>query len=68
MELCEEVDADGRVVGGDEVEALGGLGGGRLGWQAHGQREAARKRRAGSNVEGEDGDGDGDDDEGMEIS
>ncbi|KAI9660144.1 MAG: hypothetical protein M1821_001496 [Bathelium mastoideum] len=68
MELCEEVDADGRVVGGDEVEALGGLGGGRLGWQGQGQREILRKRRAGSNAEGEEVDGDGEDDEGMEIS
>ncbi|KAL9092552.1 MAG: hypothetical protein Q9165_004356 [Trypethelium subeluteriae] len=68
MELCEEVDADGRVVGGDEVEALGGLGGGRLGWQGQAHREAARKRRAGSNADAEDGDGDAEDDEGMEIS
>ncbi|KAL9074156.1 MAG: hypothetical protein Q9157_004485 [Trypethelium eluteriae] len=68
MELCEEVDADGRVVGGDEVEALGGLGGGRLGWQGQAHREAARKRRAGSNADGEDGDGDAEDDEGMEIN
>ncbi|KAF2770269.1 galactose oxidase [Teratosphaeria nubilosa] len=31
LELCEAVDAEGRVVGGDELEAVGGLGGARLG-------------------------------------
>ncbi|KAK5121337.1 hypothetical protein LTR85_005503 [Meristemomyces frigidus] len=31
LELCEGVDAEGRVVGGDELEAVGGLGGVRLG-------------------------------------
>jgi uncharacterized membrane protein YgcG len=30
LELCEEVDAEGRVVGGDELEAVGALGGARL--------------------------------------
>ncbi|KAI9699931.1 MAG: hypothetical protein M1820_006993 [Bogoriella megaspora] len=68
MELCEEVDTDGRVVGGDEVEALGGLGGGRLGWAQQAQRDAMRKRRAGSNADGEEVEVDADDDEGMEIS
>ncbi|KAK5134692.1 hypothetical protein LTR08_006207 [Meristemomyces frigidus] len=31
VELCEGVDAEGRVVGGEELEAVGGLGGARLG-------------------------------------
>ncbi|GAB1741669.1 hypothetical protein NU219Hw_g7084t1 [Hortaea werneckii] len=31
LELCEGVDSEGRVVGGEELEAVGGLGGARLG-------------------------------------
>lgn len=69
LELCEGVDAEGRVVGGDELEAVGGLGGARLGsgvpWGA------GRKRgRLNSTAETADGDGDEADgsDEGMEIS
>lgn len=66
LELCEEIDAEGRVVGGDELEAVGGLGGGRLGagnaWGLDG-----RKRRLGSNAVIGDED-ESLDDEGMEIA
>ncbi len=67
MDLCEEVDTEGRVVGGDELEVLGGLGGGRLGF---GGRDA-RKRRAGSIgvVVGEEAEeADDAEDEGMELN
>lgn len=34
LELCEGSDAEARIVGADELEAVGGLGGGRLGHKA----------------------------------
>ena len=81
LELCEGVDAEGRVVGGDELEAVGGLGGARLGSGMGVLWGNGRKRgRLGSEVtpaetEGEEGmeDGEGEDgvedeEEGMEIS
>lgn len=69
VELCEEVDFEGRVVGGEELEMLGGLGGAKLG-SATMLLSLARKRRAGSiNNQVSDGeDADGEDDEGMELS
>ncbi|KJX94607.1 kelch domain-containing protein domain-containing protein [Zymoseptoria brevis] len=76
LELCEGVDAEGRVVGGDELEAVGGLGGARLGsgmgvlW-GNGRKRGRLGSLSGTTVDGEDGDaevdGDGDD-EGMELS
>jgi len=66
LELCEEVDAEGRVVGGDELEAVGALGGGRLG-ALGGYGGDGRKRRLGSIATlGEEDEGQ--DDEGMEIA
>lgn len=63
LELCEEVDAEGRVVGGDELEAVGALGGARLGSQWVG---LGRKRgRANSSVVVEE---EGEEDDGMELS
>lgn len=61
LELCEGVDAEGRVVGGDELEAVGGLGGARLGsGMMGGLWGAGRKRgRVGSAGAGTlDGEGD----------
>nr|POE66237.1 tip elongation aberrant protein 3 [Quercus suber] len=77
LELCEAVDAEGRVVGGDELEAVGGLGGARLGSGIMGGLwGAGRKRgRIGSaSATTQDGDADEDpgdidgSDEGMELS
>lgn len=74
LELCEEVDAEGRVVGGDELEAVGGLGGARLGGLgagAAGWREGRKRGRLSSEVGGGGGveeDGGEDEDEGMEGS
>lgn len=60
MELCQEIDAEGRVVGADELEAVGGLGGARIGGTlAREQRYA----RAGS-ATGQDDD---EDDESMDL-
>ncbi|KAI9682340.1 MAG: hypothetical protein M1817_000394 [Caeruleum heppii] len=73
MELCEEVDTEGRVVGGEELEAVGGLGGGRYGmggFARDGGLLVGQKGRTGTNV-GQDGDeleAEGEDDEGMEMT
>ena len=71
MELCEIVDVEGRVVGGEELEVIGGLGGGRLGGSGPiGSRAYGAKRGAGAGAgaAGEDvDDGDGEEDEGMEM-
>ncbi|KAF2090983.1 galactose oxidase, partial [Saccharata proteae CBS 121410] len=66
LELCEEIDTEGRVLGGDELEVIGGLGGTRL----SGSRDA-RKRSLSTLgvVGGEDVDDvDEGEDEGMELS
>ncbi|EME83184.1 uncharacterized protein MYCFIDRAFT_54147 [Pseudocercospora fijiensis CIRAD86] len=69
LELCEGVDAEGRVVGGDELEAVGGLGGARLGsgmlW-GNGRKRGRLGSTSGTTADGEE-EGDGDD-EGMEMS
>lgn len=66
VELCEEVDMEGRVVGGGELEAVGGLNGTRLGlggWDgANGRRDGA-SIQLGDEVE----EVDVDEDEGMEM-
>jgi len=70
LELCEGIDAEGRVVGGDELEAVGGLGGARLGSGMGGGMWGSGRKRGRLNslagtADGEDGEGD---EEGMEIS
>ena len=70
LELCEGVDAEGRVVGGDELEAVGGLGGARLGsgmlWS--GGRKRGRLSSTAGTVDGEEDAVEGEDgDEGMEM-
>ena len=76
LELCECVDAEGRVVGGDELEAVGGLGGARLGGWGGGWGGGRKRGRMGSlegaatdlEEEGMDGDGVGSEDgTGMEM-
>lgn len=70
LELCEGIDAEGRVVGGDELEAVGGLGGARLGSGVGGMWGSGRKRERLNSLAGTaDGeDGEGESEEGMEIS
>ena len=69
MELCEVIDVEGRVVGGEELEVVGGLGGGKFGIGGSG-RHVSKGRAAIPGAQlGEDmEDMDGDDDEGMEMN
>lgn len=50
VELCEEIDHEGRVVGGEELEVVGGLGGGRFGFGGTGS--SMGKGSAGSAASG----------------
>ncbi|KAL8950389.1 MAG: hypothetical protein Q9222_003569 [Ikaeria aurantiellina] len=63
MELCEVIDVEGRVVGGDELELVGGLGGAKFGVGGLG-REPGRSRHTPIEVE----DLDSDDNDGMELN
>ena len=65
MELCEVVDMEGRVVGGEELEAVGGLGGGRYGLGGVGRQ---RSRVGHSSGVDETSEVDADEDDGMELS
>ena len=74
-ELCEVIDIEGRVVGGDELEVVGGLGGGKFGFGGLGGGGGAGRgwgRRRSTGVTMSDGlelDGEeGEDDEAMEVS
>lgn len=69
MELCEVIDVEGRVVGGEELEVIGGLGGGKLGVGGSGRiilkgRTATPGMPLGEEME----DVEGDEDEGMEMN
>ena len=66
MELCEVIDVEGRVVGGEELEVVGGLGGGKFGVGGSGSETA--RRRAMAQTGNTDDDNDAQDDEGMEIN
>ena len=76
LELCEGIDAEGRVVGGDELEAVGGLGGARLGSGMNVLWGNGRKRGRLGSTGAATADGDADEgevdvdgsDEGMELS
>lgn len=68
LELCEEIDNDGRVVGGDELEAVGGLGGGRYGVGGLGAVSAKGRRQPAVGT-GEDGEAEEEgEDEGMDVN
>jgi len=69
VELAQSVDMEGRMVSGDELEAVGGLGGARLGsgMAGGGLWGAGRKRgRVGSASVTVDGEGEGEGEEGVE--
>ena len=70
MELCEVIDIEGRVVGGEELEVVGGLGGGKFGVGGSG-RNFLKGRASGPGVqlgeEMEDVEGEGEDDS-MEMN
>ena len=65
MDLIQEVDTEGRVLGAEELETVGGLGGARFG--VGGNVRDVRPRRFASATLGEEVD-DPDEDEGMEMS
>jgi len=67
MDLCEVIDLEGRVVGGEELEMVGGLGGGKFGVGGVGN-EAARRRALAQLGNAGDDDNVTQDDEGMELS
>ena len=60
VELCEAVDTEGRVVGGEELELVGGLGGGRFGVGGLVKVRRSRANSFGGDV-GDDIDGDEED-------
>lgn len=70
LDLCEVIDIEGRVVGGDELEAVGGLGGGRFGFGGIGSSQALTRRRRSTNANMSDShDGtEADDDDSMEVN
>lgn len=66
IELCQEVDTEGRVVGAEELEIVGGLGGARIGLAGPGPGQQLRRLGSSSTQVGEDGE-EGDDDDSMEM-
>ncbi|MCJ1483346.1 hypothetical protein MMC06_003513 [Schaereria dolodes] len=69
LELCGVVDIEGRVVGGEELEVLGGLGGGKLGVGGSGRcLPKGRPSTPGIQLGEEMEDIEGEDDEGMEMN
>ena len=69
MELCEVIDVDGRVIGGEELEVVGGLGGGKVGVGGSGSELARRRARAQGGPSAEEmDDTEIQEDEGMELS
>lgn len=69
MDLCEVIDIEGRVVGGEELEIVGGLGGGKFGVGGLG-RESSRRRGSshGMNAPDDGEEGDDGDEEGMDVN
>ena len=65
MELCEVIDLEGRVVGGDELEVIGGLDGARLGVGGTGRAAAAAGRPRGALAVADVDEMEADEDEGM---
>ncbi|KAL6713816.1 hypothetical protein ACLMJK_008310 [Lecanora helva] len=69
IELHEVIDVDGRVIGGEELEVVGGFGGGKLGFGGSGSETARRRAKAqGGHGTDEVDDNEIQDDEGMEIN
>ncbi|KAI9815826.1 MAG: hypothetical protein M1832_005240 [Thelocarpon impressellum] len=70
VELCAEIDMEGRVVGGQELEVVGGLGGSRFGSGGVSGAGGAKARSSSAStyVSEEPEDGGGGEDEGMEMS
>ena len=66
MELCEVIDVEGRVVGGEELEMIGGLGGSKFGTGT--TIDVPRRRAVSQTGTTADEDNDAAEDEGMELS
>lgn len=67
VELCEETDGEGRVVSGEELERVGGLGGTQYGTNGVGGRKrkgSAQQSAVGEELDSETEDGE----EGMDVS
>jgi len=66
VELCAETDEESRLVSGEELEIVGGLGGAKFGVNGLG---GPGKRKGSVAMESADGEeADGDEDEGMDVS
>ena len=65
MELCEAIDIEGRVVGGEELEMVGGLGGHKFGVGGAGR---PKRPLVSMHLNEEMEDMDGEDDEAMEVT
>ena len=69
MELCEVIDIEGRVVSGEELEVVGGLGGGKVGVGGSGRSIAkSRSPLPGLHAGDEMEDVELTEDEGMELN
>jgi len=62
VELCEEIDGEGRVVSGEELERVGGLGGTPYGVSGRKRKGSVVPSLVGEDEETEDGD------DGMDVS
>jgi hypothetical protein len=63
VELCEEIDGEGRVVSGEELERVGGLGG-----TTYGVGGAGRKRKGSVQPSLADDEENEEGDDGMDVS
>lgn len=68
IELHEVIDVDGRVIGGEELEVVGGFGGGKLGVGGSGSETAKRRAKAQAGHGIDDMDDNETQDEGMELN
>ena len=69
IELLQVIDVDGRVIGGEELEVVGGFGGGKLGVGGSGSDSGRRRARAHTrDIDTENDDNDIQEDEGMEMN
>ena len=69
MEICEVIDIEGRVVGGEELEMVGGLGGGKFGVGGSGRAPGRRRGSShGMNATDDGDEGDDGDEEGMDVN
>lgn len=69
IELLQVIDVDGRVIGGEELEVVGGFGGGKLGVGGSGSESGRRRVRAHTrDIDAENDENDMHEDEGMEMN